>query len=292
MELRQLRYFLKAGELLNFTEAAKAVHISQSTLSQQIKQLEDELGTPLFDRIGKRVILTEAGRHFTTYAHQTVASATSGLQILQDLAGLQTGELIIGVTFALRALLTPTLITFSNTYPGIKVKVIFGTSDELLEKLSVAQLDFVLAFHEKELKDPFFSHALFESRLALVVSSQSPLYTRTSITLPEISQLPLALPVQGYSTRQFLDHEFEKTDRPAHIQIEINDIPTLFELVRTGHWNTILLMATVSGQANLKAIPIEGKEMNIKARIIWLNMSYHKKAAVHFSDLLMAQLQA
>ncbi|MFC6999940.1 LysR family transcriptional regulator [Rufibacter roseus] len=58
MELRQLRYFLKAKELLNFTEAAHSLHISQSTLSQQIKQLEEELNIPLFNRIGKRITLT------------------------------------------------------------------------------------------------------------------------------------------------------------------------------------------------------------------------------------------
>jgi LysR family cyn operon transcriptional activator len=68
MELRQLKYFLKAKELLNFTEAAEQLNISQSTLSQQIKQLEDELDIPLFNRIGKRVTLTEAGALFADFA--------------------------------------------------------------------------------------------------------------------------------------------------------------------------------------------------------------------------------
>lgn len=68
MELRQLRYFEKTSELLNFTEAAKALFISQSTLSQQIKQLESELGVLLFDRVGKRIVLTEAGSSFLPYA--------------------------------------------------------------------------------------------------------------------------------------------------------------------------------------------------------------------------------
>ena len=68
MELRQLRYFTRTAKQLNFTEAAHTLYISQSTLSQQIKQLEDELGIPLFDRIGKRVRLTEAGEQFLPYA--------------------------------------------------------------------------------------------------------------------------------------------------------------------------------------------------------------------------------
>ena len=72
MELRQLKYFTRSAEMLNFTEAAKSLFISQSTLSQQIKQLEDELEILLFDRIGKTVRLTEAGKLFLPYARQAI----------------------------------------------------------------------------------------------------------------------------------------------------------------------------------------------------------------------------
>ena len=78
MELRQLKYFIKAKELLNFTEAAKTLNISQSTLSQQIKQLEGELDILLFNRIGKRIILTEAGEMFSEYALQSIEKANQG----------------------------------------------------------------------------------------------------------------------------------------------------------------------------------------------------------------------
>src|SRR5262249_25691737 len=88
MELRQLRYFTKAKDLLNFTEAAKALNISQSTLSQQIKQLEAELGIQLFNRIGKRIMLTEAGEMFSEYALQSIDKANQGLLLLADLNNL------------------------------------------------------------------------------------------------------------------------------------------------------------------------------------------------------------
>src|SRR5574339_640166 len=110
MELRQLRYFIKSAELLNFTEAAHALYISQSTLSQQIKQLEDELGIPLFDRIGKRVRLTEAGSQFLPFARLTVSDAEGGRAVIDDLKGLKTGELRIGATYGLSTLLTPVLV--------------------------------------------------------------------------------------------------------------------------------------------------------------------------------------
>ena len=70
MELRQLKYFITSADTLNFTEAARLCYITQSTLSQQIKQLETELGVQLFERIGKRVFLTETGRDFLPYARQ------------------------------------------------------------------------------------------------------------------------------------------------------------------------------------------------------------------------------
>lgn len=286
MELRQLRYFLKAGELLNFTEAAKAVHISQSTLSQQIKQLEDELGTLLFDRIGKRVVLTEAGRYFTRYARQTVASAEDGLQILRDLAEVRTGELYIGVTYALRSLLTPTLIEFATTYPDIYINVRFGTSRELLESLLQSSLDFVLTFLEGERQASFVYQPLFESSMALVVSDSSPLAGKRTVNLSDLNDLPLALPVKGYSTRQFLEQAFAQANLSPTVKIEINDVPTLLDLVRTGHWHTILSMTTVAGQDGLKAIAIEGESMNRQASLVWLESSYRKKSALCFCELL------
>ena len=78
MELRHLRYFTALAECLNFTRAAERVHVTQSTLSHQIRQLEDEVGRPLFDRIGKRVVLTEAGELFVTFAAKALKRGRSG----------------------------------------------------------------------------------------------------------------------------------------------------------------------------------------------------------------------
>ena len=95
MELRQIKYYIKAAELLNFTEAAKQLHITQSTLSQQIKQLEAEMNVTLFDRIGKRVYLTEAGYEFLPFAKQTINDTEMGMQRLLDLQEIRKGTLRI-----------------------------------------------------------------------------------------------------------------------------------------------------------------------------------------------------
>jgi len=285
MELRQLKYFLKAKEFLNFTEAANTLNISQSTLSQQIKQLEDELNIPLFNRIGKRITLTEAGELFAEYASQSVNRANDGFQLLKDLNNLNTGTLSIGVTYALRNSLTQTLITFSEKYPKIFVQIVFGTSDELIEKLNRFELDFILTFNETTTEKHLKYQLLFSSPMTLVVSKKSHLSGKSSITLNEIVQLPLAMASRGYSTIQFMNEVFTNNNLQPNISIEINDIPTLLELVKTGNWHTILTEASLNDN-DLFTIPIKGKNMTRNAMIISLKDAYEKKAVKKFYELL------
>ena len=126
-----------ASQMVNFTEAARQCFITQSTLSQQIKQLETELGVQLFERIGKWVFLTETGRDFLPYARQTVADADYGVQRIKDMEELKTGRLCIGTTFGLSVLITDAIARFSEQYPEVHLEVMFLKQDELIEAVSV-----------------------------------------------------------------------------------------------------------------------------------------------------------
>ena len=286
MELRQLRYFVKTAEVLNFTEAAGLLYISQSTLSQQIKQLEDELGTLLFDRVGKKVLLTEAGRLFLPYARQSIREAEDGQHLLQDLQELQTGELRIGVTYGLTALLTNTLMEFSERYPKIKIITASGTSLDLLEKLAQSKLDFVLSFVPAQKNERFLSQTLFESRLSLIVPLNDPLTSQKSVSIKEVESLPLILPARGFNTRSVLDRVFEKNNIVPDIKMELSDISIVLQLVATGRWYTVLTTASLVGQTSLQAITITGKEMTRQATITWPANMYRKKAAIVFAEML------
>lgn len=286
MELRQLRYFLKAKELLNFTEAANHLHISQSTLSQQIKQLEDELGIPLFNRIGKRIVLTEAGEVFSGYAQKSLLKSQEGLLALRDLEKLKTGELTIGVTYGLRSTLIKALIQFSHTYPGVKINIVFGTTSELMEQLHHTELDFALTF-AKGAREQLFSYIpLFTSPMTLVVSKNSDLARKDSISLKEIVGLPLAMPTKGYSTTKSVMEAFEKNALKPDILMEINDVAALLEVVKSGNWHTILAETTVIDQEELVAIPIKGKNMVKTAMLVSLKDAYEKKATKVFCTFL------
>ena len=114
MELRQLRYFVKAAETLNFSEAAKGLYITQSTLSQQIRQLETELDVQLFQRNSHEVTLTEAGAELLPYAKETLYAADTCKEHIRDLQQLLTGTLNIGVTYSFSPILTETVLAFMN----------------------------------------------------------------------------------------------------------------------------------------------------------------------------------
>lgn len=123
MELRQLRYFVRLAETLNFSEAAKALFVTQSTLSQQIKQLEQELDTQLLLRTSRSVTLTEAGEELLPYARATLSNAELCRTRVEDMKQLLCGTLNIGVTYSFGPILTETLVTFMKKYPKVKLNI-------------------------------------------------------------------------------------------------------------------------------------------------------------------------
>ena len=110
MELRHLRYFVALAEQLSFTHAADKVHVTQSTLSHQIKQLEDELGCRLFDRIGKRVLMTEAGEAFLERVNNALREVDEGVWTVRKTSEELSGQLRIGATHTFNVRIIPKCI--------------------------------------------------------------------------------------------------------------------------------------------------------------------------------------
>lgn len=293
MEIRQINYFIKAAEMLHFTEAAAACFVTQSTLSQQIKQLEEELGMMLFDRIGKHVHLTEAGGVFLNHARQIVLDVKKSKQAIFELNNLVIGELRIGVTSAFSSVLLPALAPFSAKYPGIKIVVEYGTAAELEHKLKQAELDVLLAFHEQTDSDDasLEMEHLFSSRIMLVVSKHHPMSDLTKISLANLAKVELILPSRGFSSRDLLDELFHKARLSPLIKIEMNNIHSLLSLVDDGSWATILNEKALITWDNLVAIPISGKEYYKQAFILWQKGGYRKKSATLFIQELIETLQ-
>ncbi|MDO5570434.1 MAG: LysR substrate-binding domain-containing protein [Bacteroidales bacterium] len=287
MELRQLRYFAEAAESLNFTDASKALFISQSTLSQQIKQLENELGVSLFDRIGKRVYLTEVGVEFLAHAKKTLQAAESGKQKIMDLQNLKTGILKIGVTYTLSILLADALVKFSKKYPFIKLEIVSNNSEELFELLNNHKIDMMLSFNNTCIVSNIISRPLFNSSLSVIVHANHPFCSLKSISFSMLDSIPLILLSKGFTARRKLDEILKKKNIEVSPVMELNDVHILLQLVNKGNWATILSNSTAVGHNELKAIPLQDKECNLTASLYILEGTYISNSMKAFEETLL-----
>lgn len=286
MELRQLKYFITSADTLNFTEAARQCFITQSTLSQQIKQLETELGVQLFERIGKRVFLTETGRDFLPYARQTVADAEYGVQRIKDMEELRTGRLCIGTTFGLSALITDAIARFSEQYPEVHLEVMFLKQDELIEAVRERKVDFALTFEMMEKDDLLTEQPVKTYHLCAIVSDQNPLAQQATVSLRQLADYNICTPARGMNARRMFDSLTNKKGIELQPKLEINEIHTLLHLVRTGRWVAILVDSITHGEEGLCAVPL--REAALPMPVVWLYPKdmYIRKAIQVFMELI------
>ena len=280
MELRQLRYFVKAAETLNFSDAAKALNIAQSSLSQQIKQLEEELDVQLFLRNSHAIRLTEAGELMLPFALRTVHDAETCAQRIHDLQKLLSGTLNIGVTYSFSPILTETVISFMKLYPGIKLNIIYKPMGEL---------DFVLASKPTKPVADLESHILFQNSLSAVVSTSHPLASKEKVTLAELEKYELALPSKGLQARNAFDHIADTYSR-FHIRIELNEVNILLKLIRQTRLVTVLAEDSIYNEHDVKAVPLDIPDNEMTGCVHILKDSYHKHSMKEFIRLLSESL--
>ena len=285
MELRQLKSFIKAAEMLSFSDAAKALNIAQSSLSQQIKQLEDELDVKLFLRNSHSIALTEAGKVMLPFALRTIHDAQTCTDRIRDLQKLLTGSLCIGVTYSFSPILTETGISFMKLYPHIKLNIIYEPMNKLMELLAKRQLDFVLAFKPTQPIADVESHTLFQNRLSAVVSATHQLASKEKVTLSELEKYDLALPSKGLQARNAFDSIVNGSDN-FNIRIELNEVNILLKLIRQTRLVTVLAEDSIYNERDVKAIPIDIPENEMMGCVHILKDSYHKHSMKEFVRLL------
>ena len=276
---------MKAAELLSFSDAAKALNIAQSSLSQQIKQLEDELDVKLFLRNSHSIALTEAGKVMLPFALRTIHDAQTCTDRIRDLQKLLTGSLCIGVTYSFSPILTETVISFMKLYPHIKLNIIYEPMNKLMELLAKRQLDFVLAFKPTQPIADVESHTLFQNRLSAVVSATHQLASKEKVTLSELEKYDLALPSKGLQARNAFDSIVNGSDN-FNIRIELNEVNILLKLIRQTRLVTVLAEDSIYNERDVKAIPIDIPENEMMGCVHILKDSYHKHSMKEFVRLL------
>lgn len=258
MELRHLRYFVRAAELLHFTRAAESLYVSQPTLSSHIQQIEEEVGCPLFQRVGRRVRLTEAGEILLRHAKTATQEVEFSKAEIAELQGLLRGNLRIGTTHVFSQYLVPiSLASYIAAYPEIHVHVKWANSPEIERSLLAGAIDFGLAFLPAE-SDEIESEPLLTDEVVLVVSKTNPLAKKKVIEIRELGDLPLVLLNTGFSTRRLIDLQFSKEGFSPRILLEMNDIPALLKVVATGSAGTMVSRKLAAAYPELHVISISG----------------------------------
>ena len=258
MELRHLRYFVALAEYLSFTRAAARVHVSQSTLSHQIRRLEEEVGQPLFDRIGKKVVTTEAGELFLAFAARALKEVDLGIAMLKPGGDALAGQVRIGATHTFNISLIPECVAlFLARHPRVQVRVEELAADEIGARLRRGELDIGIAYRPAGPTELWFE-PLYNEEMVLVVAETHPLAGRKRIRMVELHQQRLVLLPDYFATRQLLDECFKACGAEPQVAAEMSTIAPMLGLVlRTQIGAIVAVNAVPAAMTALKMIPIE-----------------------------------
>jgi DNA-binding transcriptional LysR family regulator len=284
MDLRRLRYFLAVAEHGTMARAAAAVGMAQPTLSQQLRALETDLGSVLFDRTSRGMELTGPGRLLQTHALRLLAQAEAARTALAEIEGGISGGIRIGVIHTYNTAFLPTVIQhFSTRYPLVKLLVEEATAGEIERQILNGHFDVGLAFDRPE-HEAIGVAPLFDEQLVLVCAPGSQYAARKSIELHRLSTIPLALLTRAFATRRLLDTAVAGRAE-LDIRIEMNSIEALLELARRDIAPTVLANRSLTGRNDLAMVPLTRPAIRRGAALLWDVHRYQTKATRAFLDI-------
>jgi LysR family cyn operon transcriptional activator len=292
MELRQLRYFLAIAECESFTKGAEKVAISQPSVSVQIAALEYELGAPLFDRLGRRVALTEAGRLFRDHAQRIIRETELAAQSVRDVAGAEQGRLVVGALSTVNSYLIPPLVSrFKQRFPQVHLHVYAQPSSTIEEALLANRVDLGLCLLPVA-NDRLIADRLFTETLVLVSSAEArPAAKR--FRMRQLATLPLVLLPSDYCLRKMIEAECAEVGVQPHVSVEMTSPEGILEAVKQGAGFTILPELYVRHRlrgAGLRLIELYDPVPRHDVGVVSLAHRHLGKAAQEFIRLCQATL--
>jgi LysR family cyn operon transcriptional activator len=288
MLLRHLRYLLAVADHGGFTRAAEALHVSQPTLSQQIRQLEDTLGVSLFDRTSRTVKPTDAGEAYIECARRVLVELAAGKRALHDVKDLSRGSLRLAMTPTFMAYLVGPLVRdYVARFPNIHLQIFELSMDDIEARLANDSLDIAIAFSQVRSAD-IESIPAFTETLGVMVGRDHPLYESNSgLSAEDLAQLEFALLARDFVTRTRIDEYFAQAQITPKVVIEVNSVNTLLEIIRHTAIATILPEAIATQDRALRKIPLLGEAPKRGAALLRRKNNYHSAASLAFMDLVL-----
>jgi LysR family cyn operon transcriptional activator len=291
MELRHLRYFVAVAGALHFGRAAQRLHVSQPTLSQQIHNLEEELGTPLFERGARGVRLTQAGEAFLTHASRALEDVGAGTRAVGALRGLTTGVLRVGYLPSLRGLVVPAIAAVLRRSPGVRVTAREGVVRGIERRVADGKLDVGVALASTRLPG-LEAEAIFESRLWLVVNKRHPLAQAPRATPKMLEGESFALLARGLRGRTLADSWLASTGFSPHVILESDAVGAVLAMVRGGLAVTLLPEPRFAEAESLPVVPLSPSPPSQLTALVWRQGSVLAPASLAFAEEIRARAQS
>ncbi|WP_068775838.1 LysR family transcriptional regulator [Paenibacillus sp. FJAT-26967] len=275
MEIKQLITFIRAADLLNFTQTAHELNFAQSSVTAQIKTLEAELGAPLFERLGKRLALTEAGRQFREYAARMIQLSEEAKIAVQG-HDFQSGTLIIGAQESMCTYrLPPLLQEFRARFPRVKLIFKPAHSDaSAREQLHSGQLDAAFILDGSRPPESLTIKLLTQEQLKMVASPQHPLLAQDELTPLHFARETLLLTENGCSYRTLLEEYFrEEGVHPAN-KLEFVSIEAIKQCVIANLG--IALLPAMAVRKELEEERMKELPWNNRVAPLFIQLAWHK----------------
>ncbi|HSS21462.1 MAG TPA: LysR family transcriptional regulator [Pyrinomonadaceae bacterium] len=293
MEIRQLRAFVAIAESGTFTAAALRVHVTQAAISMQIRQLENELGAPLFVRTPRRVVLTEAGEHLLHRARLILREHDSAQEEIAELAGAVRGRLRIGSASAMVTtdVLPKLLKEVRRQHPHAEITVGSGTSEALVHQILGSEIDVAFVSLPVEAKG-IHTERLSQDQLVAIASPRHRLAKQKTISAYTLAGEKLILGERGGNTRRLIDQFFAQAGVTLHVAMELSRQAAIRKMVEEDMGVGIVPLQTVGDaveKGKLVRWWIEGAQINWELGFARLTGGYESPILQTFLKLSRKQ---
>jgi DNA-binding transcriptional LysR family regulator len=294
MEVRQLQTFCVLAEELNFTRTAERVHTVQSNVTSQIKSLETELGSPLFDRLAKRVVLTEAGRRFLPYAEKALAAMDQGCRAVK-FGSEPAGPLHIGAPESVLTYRLPEVLKlFRKRYPGVELIFRPDMDNKLADELESGKLDLAISMSDSVDAERLSSTRMRAEDIYLFATPDHPLCCARKVYPKDLADQTLLLTEAGCGYRKKLDMQLAAANvRPQHIT-EFSSVEAIKQCVLAGMGIGLLPEIVIACELKKKQFMVmnwHGAKMSIATHIVWHKDKWISPGMQAFLNTVKAKLQ-
>ncbi|MDH5786598.1 MAG: LysR family transcriptional regulator [Chromatiales bacterium] len=251
MEFSSLKAFIAVAESGSFTEASERLFLTQPAVSKRIAALEEELSTPLFDRIGRSITLTEAGQTLLPRARRILDEVKESRQAISNLSGEVAGELSFGTSHHIGLhRLPPILRAFSQAHPQVELDIHFYDSEDACREVGHGNLALALITLPSDLDGPLERLVVWDDPLAVIVAHEHPLAGGRA-TLSELIEHPAIFPAKNTYTRQLIDEAMKQHGVSANVRLATNYLETIKMMVSVGLGWSILPRSMVDGDVTI-----------------------------------------